>query len=93
MNARIEALGDRPRVAFTFGGRAVEARQGDTVAMALWAAGHRVLRASSSDGAPRGVFCNMGVCFECQMSIDGVLQRACTTLVRAGMRVEAGGRP
>jgi predicted molibdopterin-dependent oxidoreductase YjgC len=35
------------------------------------------------------MFCNMGVCFDCVMTIDGHAgQRACTTLVRDGMIVE-----
>ena len=86
-------MGERAAVTFTFAGRAVEARAGDTIAMALWAAGTTVLRRSSGDGAPRGVLCNMGICYECLVVVDGVTVRACTTLVRDGMRVETGGRP
>ncbi len=83
----------RAAALFTFAGRRVPARAGDTIAMALWAAGARTLRASSRDGAPRAVFCNMGVCYECLVRVDGVVVRACTTLVRDGMQVEPGGRP
>lgn len=93
MSGRIEGLGERDVVTFQFGGRPVVARAGDTVAMALWAAGERVLRHSSKDGAPRGVLCNMGVCYECLVVIDGTSVRACTTVVTDGMRVEIGGRP
>lgn len=84
---------DRSAVTFSFAGRPVQARAGDTVAMALWAAGIRVLRHSSQDGAGRGVFCNMGVCFDCLVQVDGHTQRACTTVVRAGMSVQPGGKP
>lgn len=93
MSGRIEGLGERAEVTFQFAGRPVVARAGDTVAMALWAAGERVLRHSSKDGAPRGVLCNMGICYECLVVIDGVSVRACTTVVRDGMRIEIGGRP
>ena len=40
-------------------------------------------------GAPRGVFCGMGVCFDCLVVIDGEpSRRACVTFVTEGMRVE-----
>lgn len=83
----------RAVVRFSFAGRTVEARDGDTIAMALWRTGEVVLRHSSRDGAPRGVFCNMGVCYECLVVVDGVTLRACTTVVHDGMRVERGGKP
>lgn len=92
-DARIPGTGDRPTVTFTFAGRPVQARAGDSLAMALWAAGERTLRHSSRDGAPRGVLCNMGICYECLVVVDGATVRGCTTLVREGMRVEPGGRP
>jgi predicted molibdopterin-dependent oxidoreductase YjgC len=91
--SRLADAGDRAPVPFTFAGEPVVARQGDTIAMALWAHGERVLRRSSSDGAARGVLCNMGICFECLVLVDGVSVRACTTVVIDGMRVERGGRP
>ncbi|MEO6593674.1 MAG: (2Fe-2S)-binding protein [Planctomycetota bacterium] len=93
MSRRIEGLGERPEVAFTFDGKAVQARVGDTVAMALWATGEQVLRQSSRDGAPRGVLCNMGICYECLVVVDGATVRSCTTIVCDGLRVERGGKP
>jgi len=93
IEGRIPGLGERAAVTFTFDGVAVPARAGDTIAMALWAAGTLVLRRSSRDGAPRGVLCNMGICYECLVVVDGITVRACTTLVRDGMRVECGGKP
>ena len=92
-DGRIPGLGDRPMVEFSFAGRPVQARAGDSIAMALWAANTSTLRRSSRDGAPRGVLCNMGICYECLVVVDGVTVRACTTLVAAGMRVECGGKP
>jgi predicted molibdopterin-dependent oxidoreductase YjgC len=78
---------------FTFAGRPCTARAGDTVAMALWTAGVLELRHSSRDGAPRGVLCNMGICFECLVRVDGRVVRACLEPVRDGMVVEPGGKP
>lgn len=92
-DARVPGTSDRPTVGFTFAGRPVQAKAGDTVAMALWAAGEPVLRQSSRDGAPRGVLCNMGICYECLCVVDGATVRGCTTLVREGMVVQRGGKP
>lgn len=93
MSGRLPDGGERPLVAFTFAGEPVTGRAGDTIAMALWAHGEQVLRNSSKDGAPRGVLCNMGICYECLVVVDGVTVRACTTPVADGMRVERGGKP
>lgn len=69
-------------------GEAIAACDGQTVAAALIAAGRPVFRRMPS-GAPRGVFCGMGVCFDCLVTVDGLAdQRACITPVRPGMRVQ-----
>lgn len=45
----------------------------------------------SSRGAARGLFCGMGVCYECLVTIDDQPdQRACMTLVKDGMRIATG---
>jgi predicted molibdopterin-dependent oxidoreductase YjgC len=90
---RIDGLQRAERITFTFEGTAVAAHAGETVGMALWAAGQRELRHSSKDGAPRGMLCGMGICYECLVQIDGATVRACTTPVREGMQVRRGGRP
>ncbi len=65
----------------------LRARATDTVASALVAAGELACR-EAADGSRRGVFCGMGVCQECLVTIDGVPgQRACATPVRDGMLV------
>jgi sarcosine oxidase subunit alpha len=75
----------------TCDGESVDAYEGETVASALLASGRRILRTSPRRGEPRGMFCGMGVCFDCAMTIDGeVGLRACMTLVRDGMSVETG---
>lgn len=89
----VPGIGGAAEVTFTFAGQAVRARAGESVAMALWAAGVTTLRRSSKDGSPRGVLCNMGICYECLLRIDGVPLRACMTAVRDGMVVEPGGKP
>jgi hypothetical protein len=90
---RIDGVHRTREVAFLFAGEPVHARAGESIAMALWAAGRRELRRSSRDGAPRGVFCNMGICYECLVRIDGAPVRACMVAVADGLVVEPGGKP
>lgn len=90
---RMAGLGPRRLVKFRFAGEEVVAAAGDTIAMALWAHGQNVLRHSSKLGAPRAVLCNMGICYECLVRVDGQTVRGCTTLVQDGLVVEPGGRP
>ena len=52
-------------------GRAVAALDGQSVAGALHQAGLDVLHRNPVTGEPRGAFCGMGVCFECELTIDG----------------------
>lgn len=50
-----------------------------------------VLRHTDRRGEPRGLFCGMGVCFDCLVTVDGRPGiRACITPTAAGMRVETG---
>ena len=75
-------------VRFSFEGDAVKAREGDTVATALLAAGFMQTRTSAVRHEGRAPYCLMGVCFECLMEIDGVTNRqACLVPVRDGMVV------
>jgi D-hydroxyproline dehydrogenase subunit gamma len=73
-------------------GCAVAAMDGQSLAGALHEAGIDVLRRNPVTGEPRGAFCGMGVCFECELTVDGVPGiRACMTHVSAGLRVETDG--
>jgi len=80
-------------IEFTFAGQTIRASRGQTVAMALWTADRLTLRNSSKLGKPRGILCNMGICYECMVRIGGESLRACMTEVRDGMVVEPAGRP
>jgi predicted molibdopterin-dependent oxidoreductase YjgC len=72
-------------------GRPVSAFTGETVAAVLLAAGIRVFRHTAKHGAPRGVFCGIGICYECLVAVDGVPNvRACVTVVRPGMAIQTG---
>lgn len=75
-----------PELTFTIDGVAIIAHAGETVAAALLAGGFRDLR-SSPGGAPRGMFCAMGICQECAVIVDGIVQEACRLPVRDGLVV------
>lgn len=75
-------------IEITFEGRAISAQPGESVAAALVAAGELVCRTTAS-GAPRGMFCGMGVCQDCLVRIDGESnQRACMRKVDGPLRIE-----
>lgn len=74
-------------VNFSFDGRALQARQGVSIAAALTEAGIRALRLTPT-GAPRGMFCGMGVCQDCLVMVNGQpSQRACMTPLSDGMEI------
>ena len=77
------------RVTILVDGRAVAADATASVAAALIAVLGPRLRTTDRAGEPRGLFCGMGICFDCLVTIDGRADvRACMTRVRDGMRVE-----
>jgi len=70
-------------------GEAVEAFAGETIAAALLAYGIKQFRHTRKRGDPRGVFCGMGVCFECLVTVNGEGNvRACLTPVADGMKID-----
>jgi predicted molibdopterin-dependent oxidoreductase YjgC len=70
-------------------GSPVRAREGDSAASAMLAAGIRVTRLSPVSGAPRGPWCMLGACFDCVAIVDGKLGvRTCMTPAREGLRVD-----
>jgi predicted molibdopterin-dependent oxidoreductase YjgC len=74
---------------FSFDGREITAAAGQSVGAALIAAGYRSWRTTRHAGTPRGVFCGIGICFDCLVVVNGrPNQRACLTEVRDGDIVE-----
>lgn len=73
----------------TVNGRSVQAYAGESLAAVLLSSGVRAFRLTPKDGLPRSVFCGMGACFDCLVTVDGVPNlRSCATVVRPGLRVE-----
>ncbi|MCZ7571117.1 MAG: (2Fe-2S)-binding protein [Ardenticatenaceae bacterium] len=85
------AAPDSPRghtVTITVDGAPLPALAGQTIAGALLAAGRRSWR-HTRRGRPRGLFCGIGLCFDCLVTANGTPNvRACLTVVAEGMVVE-----
>lgn len=74
----------------TFGGTAIRVVPGQTVGAALLAAGVRSWRTTRIEGRPRGLFCGIGVCFDCLVTVNGRPSlRACLVEARPGDVVAA----
>ncbi|MEV0386119.1 (2Fe-2S)-binding protein [Nonomuraea sp. NPDC050643] len=74
----------------TFDGRPVPVVPGQTIGAALHAAGVRSWRATRFGGRPRGLFCGIGVCFDCLVSVNGrAPERACLLEAAPGDEVTA----
>jgi 2Fe-2S iron-sulfur cluster binding domain len=74
---------------FSFDGRPVPFEDGQSVGAALTAAGVTSVRRTRRHGRPRGLFCGIGVCFDCLLRIDGTAnQRACLVAAGPGMVVQ-----
>lgn len=64
---------------------------GVSVAAALMDIGQLKTGCSLRRSRPKAPYCMMGVCFECELIIDGKPgKRACMTKVQAGMKIETG---
>ncbi len=76
-------------ISFTFDNTPVRAVLGQSIAAALTAAGIVAIRSERS-GKPAGLYCGMGACQECLVSVDGAAGvRACLTPVSDAMEVRS----
>lgn len=70
-------------------GQPLRALRGQSIAVALLASGRHGFRTSARRGEPRGPYCNIGMCFDCVMTVDGQPNvRTCLSTVVDGMRVQ-----
>jgi sarcosine oxidase subunit alpha len=85
------AWSERKGISFRLDDQEYEAFEGETIAAALLAQGIRTLRYHEDTGTPRGFYCNIGHCFECRVTVDGIDgQRACLTPLKNGMDIRTG---
>jgi NADH dehydrogenase/NADH:ubiquinone oxidoreductase subunit G len=93
MGGRFVRVGEtgRDRVTLSVDGRDIDALEGDTLLVAMLAAGLR-LRVSEFGDGDRAGFCLMGACQDCWVwTTDGQRLQACTTTVCSGMSVSTTG--
>lgn len=82
------------KVSLLLDGEPIEAFEGEPIATALMAAGRRVLRYTNNRHEPRGIFCALGRCTDCMMTVDDQPNvRTCITPARDGMVVETQKGP
>jgi hypothetical protein len=79
-----------PPITIVFDGRPIRAVAGDSVGAALARAGVRAWRTTRRGVRPRGLFCGIGICYDCLLIIDGAAdQRACLVPAVDGMDVQS----
>ena len=77
------------KVDITVDNQKITAYEGETIAGALIAAGIRTLNYSSKGQNPRSIYCGIGLCYNCIMTVDGVPNtKTCQTLVKDGCKVQ-----
>ena len=78
----------RRRIRIFVDNQAVEAHEGESLAAALWANGLIALGHNPGANLPRGMYCGIGHCYECRVTLDGIEDiRSCLIPVRDGMQV------
>lgn len=77
------------QITISIDGRSVVAFAGETVAAVLLAEGIRTFRQTAKTGEGRGLFCGMGICYDCLVTMDGIANlRACLTPATPGCAIE-----
>ena len=79
-------------ISITIDGHKVEAYSGETIATVLLTSGHNIFQHTGEALLPRSLYCGMGICFNCLVTVDGVPNiLACVTQATAGMSIETRG--
>ncbi len=90
VNRRVQAGVDRGKCfEIEVDDERILAYEGETIAAALLAAGKRICRKTTKKKTPRGIYCGIGICFECRMIVDGKHNtRVCQTLATPNCKVQ-----
>jgi aerobic-type carbon monoxide dehydrogenase small subunit (CoxS/CutS family) len=82
-----ENLTRGPEITMVLNGKTVKAFTGESVAAVLIAEDLSAMR-TTINGEPRGIYCGMGVCFDCLVVVNGIPNtRACMTWATEAMVV------
>ncbi|WP_074506253.1 (2Fe-2S)-binding protein [Corynebacterium glutamicum] len=85
MNSRYISFNEDPiqrtkskTISITFDRRKINGEQGQTIAGLLMSNGISTWRTTSKNARPRGLFCGIGICFDCIVTVNGQRDvRAC----------------
>lgn len=81
-------LSKRKQISIYFNDQVIQAYEGDTIASAMMAQGIYTLRNHEESGAGRGIYCNIGHCYECRVQTNKKkIVRACITPIYEGMEI------
>ncbi len=81
------------QISVSVDGQPVVAFEGESAAAVLLAQGMRTFRHTAGLGQGRGLYCGMGICYDCLVTVDGVANvRACMTPVEQGTAIETKPR-
>ena len=76
------------KVIIDFEGQLLKVNANETLAAALLASGIQSTRTTDKEKAKRAPYCQMGVCFECIVEINGrPNQQGCMVRVEEGMKI------
>ena len=77
-------------ITITFNGIQYQAYEGESIAAALLANNIRTLRYTEKLKKPRGIYCGIGHCYECRVTVNGHRSvRACITPVENKMYIHS----
>lgn len=83
---------NKKELSINYNGVNYTALEGESIAAALLANNIRVLRYSEKKNEPRGIYCGIGHCYECRVTVDGERSvRACITQVKDKMEIKSQG--
>lgn len=75
-------------IEITIDGQSVRAYEGESIGAVLEAIGMRQVRLAPQHKDPRGLYCSMGICHGCLVTVDGQPNiRACMTPVEPGQNI------
>lgn len=87
----LDPIDESKTISFTYNGEVYQGLAHESIAASLLANGIRTLRHHEESGSPRGIYCNIGHCFECRVTVNekqGV--RACLTRISEGLTITSG---
>lgn len=89
MSEELVVSSDVHAIAIVVDGQPIAGRDHQTLAAVMLAAGRTSWRRTTREGRPRGLFCGIGVCFDCVVTLNGVRDvRACLRRASDGDVVE-----